>query len=150
MTCVESHGDTFIEYQRTSEAQSSSDDFMVISFYHQSKIVANVELQVLNSPDLTLQTQSIGLVPKWDAITIGVSGNNGGNLEVLRIKENSDVVLDLIARKKCDSIWLDGNFGETDGCYFGSASFDRDPLYGTGGNFHLDFCTGQNRNGKSI
>ena len=115
----------------------------MIDFYHNSVKVESVELNILNSPDLNIQTHSIGLLPQWDALKLGISGRDGANLAVLRIKENEQEVFDLMARTGCDSVWLDGNFGENAGCYFGSASFDREVHLGNSGNFQLDFCTGE-------
>ena len=97
----------------------------------------------MNSPDFALQTANMGLMPKWDSIKVGISGTDGASIAVLRIKENERVVFDLMESKDCEIIWLDGNFGVNDGCYFGSASFQRDPQIGNAGNYHLDFCTGK-------
>ena len=149
-SCVERHEDTIIEFQRSSQTGSSSDDFLVIDFYQNSVKVKSSEVNILNTPDSSLQTQSIGLIPQWDALEISISGGDGANVVNLRIKENAKVVFDLMARTGCDSVWLDGNFGENNGCHFGSASFDREAQFGNSGNFQLDFCSGDNYSLKKI
>ena len=92
--------------------------------------------------------QNLGLLPKWDSIRITTEGSNEGALSVFQMKENGEVVFDLVAVKGCESVWFEDTPFKEDGwgggCYtetvFEQETFPRTILLDSAGNFNFESC----------
>ena len=95
-------------------------------------------------PDTNIHTWDLGIVPNWDSIKLQISGTNGAAFSVFRIVENGEVVFDLVARKGCETVWLDGEPHNTvGGCYrktvFEEETFKRNINLPHAGDEELEF-----------
>ena len=142
---MERQEDTVLEYQRSKEPGSTGSS-MVVDFYLGYNNVKQVQLDTITKErDFDLHTLNLELVPRWDSIMLTITGTDGAAFEVFRIKEKTEIVFDLVARKGCDTVWLDGKpYGGTKGCYkdtvFEQELFAREVKLDTAGNFFFESC----------
>ena len=146
MSCIEKQNDTILEYQRSTESNSHSSNSLIVDFHFGYKIVKSIELDtILGAADFELHRMNLGLVPKWNAIMLTITGTNGAGLSVFRIKEDADIVFDLVEIKGCETVWLDGKpHSSSGGCYgdtvFEQELFNREINLNTSGNFMFEDC----------
>ena len=145
--CIEHQNDTILEYQRGPEEGSHSSNTLTVDFYIGAAKVKSFELEtILGAPDLELHTINLGLVPKWDSVKLTIDGTDGAEFSIFQIKEDTQIVFDLVARKGCETVWIDGKSPSYPAipCYddtvFAQQSFNREIHLNTSGNFIFEGC----------
>ena len=158
--CPTNSIDTVIEYRRSKEADSESNEWLKIQlfnndfeaeeYYHD---YYEVKLEsILNSPDHTARTHNLGKLPKFDAIKLTIGGNDGAAFDHFQLKEGDSLVFDLVATKRLqwkpgdcqitNSVWLDGDQDEDDDECYRKTAFTQETfeINRSTANYNFDNC----------